>query len=80
MKLISISTKDGICYVNLDNTFLTGTVNTIEAIPIYAIVDSLAELPNVNKVQILINGETNKKYREAISLDTFFERNLDLIE
>ena len=58
MKLISISTKDGICYVNLDNTFLTGTVNTIEAIPIYAIVDSLAELPNVNKVQILINGET----------------------
>ncbi len=80
MKLISISTKDGICYVNLDNTFLTGSVNTIEAIPIYAIVDSLAELPNVNKVQILINGETNKKYREAISLDTFFERNLDLIE
>ena len=59
-------------FVNLDNTFLTGTVNTIEAIPIYAIVDSLAELPNVNKVQILINGETNKKYREAISLDTFF--------
>lgn len=80
MKLINISTKDGVCYVNLDNTFLSGSVNTIEAVPVYAIVNSLVELPNVNKVQILINGETNKKYRETISLDTFFERNLDLIE
>ena len=51
-----------------------------EAVPVYSIVNSLLELSNVNKVQILINGETPKVYRESISLETIFERNFDLIE
>lgn len=78
-KLLTISTRDGVCYVNLDASFLTGSVNTNEIVPIYAIVNSLVELSNVNKVQIAINGETTKKYRELVSLDTIFERNLDII-
>lgn len=78
-KILNISTKDGVCYVNLDASFLTGSVNTNEIVPIYAIVNSLVELPTVNKVQIAINGETTKKYRELVSLDTVFERNLDII-
>lgn len=79
-KLLTISTRDGVCYVNLDASFLTGSVNTNEIVPIYAIVNSLVELPAVNKVQIAINGETTKKYREVVSLDTLFERNLDIIQ
>lgn len=79
-KLLTISTRDGVCYVNLDASFLTGSVNTNEVVPIYAIVNSLVELPSVNKVQLLINGETNKKYRELVSLNTILERNLDIIE
>lgn len=78
-KLLTISTREGVCYVNLDASFLTGSVNTNEVIPIYAIVNSLVELPAVNKVQIAINGETTKRYRELVSLDTLFERNLDII-
>lgn len=78
-KVLNISTKDGVCYVNLDASFLTGSVNTNEIVPIYAIVNSLIELPTVNKVQIAINGETTRKYRELVSLDTVFERNLDII-
>lgn len=79
-KLLTISTREGVCYVNLDASFLTGSVNTNELVPIYAIVNSLSELPAVNKVQIAINGETAKKYRELVSLDTLFERNLDIIQ
>lgn len=79
-KLISISTKDGICYVNLDNGFLSQGYDVTEAVPIYSIVNSLTSIPGVSKVQILINGETNLVYRESIRFDTIFERNLDIIE
>ena len=79
-KLISISTKDGICYVNLDNGFLGQGYDVTEAVPVYSIVNSLTGLPGISRVQILINGETDLVYRESIRFDTIFERNLDLVE
>lgn len=79
-KLISVSTKDGICYVNLDQAFLTQVYNSSADVVIYSIVNSLTELNGINKVQILINGETDQMYRETYSLTTIFERNLDLIK
>lgn len=79
-KVVSVSTKDGICYVNLDEGFLGQGYDLPEAIPIYSIVNSLTEIPGISKVQILINGETNRTYRDSIRFETIFERNLDLIE
>ena len=79
-KLVSISTKDGICYVNLDEGFLGQGYDVLEQIPVYSIVNSLTEIPGISKVQILINGETNMTYQESIRFETIFERNLDLIE
>lgn len=79
-KIVSISTKDGICYVNLDEGFLGQGYDVLEAIPVYSIVNSLTEIAGINKVQILINGETNLSFRESIRFETIFERNLDIIE
>lgn len=79
-KLISVSIRDGACYVNFDEGFLNQTYELTESVPVYSVVNSLLELGNINKVQILINGETDITYREAIKFDTFFERNLDIIE
>lgn len=79
-KLLGISTKDGICYVNLDQTFLTQTYNCSANTVIYSIVNSLTELTGIHKVQILINGENDVNYRETYNLTTVFERNLDLIQ
>lgn len=78
-KIVSISVKDGICYVNFDENFLTQIYNVSSDVAIYSIVNSLVELTNVNKVQISVNGETNIMYRETISLTTVFDRNLDLV-
>lgn len=78
-KVVSISVRDGICYVNFDDNFLTQIYNVSSDVAIYSIVNSLAELSGVNKVQISVNGETNILYRESVSLTTVFERNLDLI-
>lgn len=79
-KIVSVNVKDGICYVNLDNKFLTQIYNVTSDVTIYSIINSLVELANVNKVQISINGDTSVNYKENISLSTVFERNLELVE
>lgn len=78
-KIVSVTVKDGICYVNLDSAFQSQPYNVTSEVTIYSITNSLVELPNVNKVQIAVDGETNISYRENVSLNTVFERNLDLL-
>ena len=79
-KLLNISIKDNICYVNLDEGFLGTGYNVAESIPVYSIVNSLIDNTDAQKVQISINGETNRMYRESINFDTIFEKNEELIE
>lgn len=79
-KLISISVKDSICYVNLSDQFLKSTYEVTEDVQIYSIVNSLAELATVNKVQIAINGVTDRTFQDKINFNTIFERNLDIIQ
>lgn len=78
-KIISVTVKDGICYVNFNENFLNQNLNVTSDVTIYSLANSLAELPNVNKVQIAVNGDMNVMYRENISLASPFERNLDLV-
>ncbi len=73
-KIVNITTKDGICYVNLDAGFLTVVNNVSTDVAIYSMVNSLIELNHVNKVQILINGEVPTTFSAAV-----YERNLDYV-
>lgn len=79
-KLVGVTVKDGVCYVNFDEAFLSQPYNVSSDVTIYSITNSLVELSNVNKVQIAVNGETSLFYQESVSLTNIFERNLDLIE
>ena len=79
-KINNVTIKDGLCYVNLNENFLTQMTNATSEVTIYSIVNSLIELPNVNKVQISINGDTEGTYRESIPFSTIFERNLELMD
>lgn len=74
VKVNSVMTKDGICYVNLDANFLNLVNNVSTETSIYSIVNSLAELSNVNKVQILVNGEVPASFSNSV-----YERNLDCV-
>ncbi len=78
-KIISVTVQDGTCYVNLNNDFLSQPYNVASDVTIYSITNSLVELPNVNRVRIAVNGDSNLSYRENMSLNTVFERNLDLM-
>jgi len=73
-KIVNVMTKDGICYVNLDENFLTVVNNVSTDVSVYSIVNSLVELSNINKVQILINGEVPSSFSSVA-----YERNLDIV-
>ena len=76
-KVLGVTVSDNICYLNLDSGFLDVGLNVKDYIPIYSIVNSLAELSTVNKVQITVNGSKDIMFMDTISLDAIFERNLD---
>ena len=79
-KIISVTVKDKICYVNLSEEFLSQQYSVLPEVTIYSLANSLIELNSVNKVQIAIAGETNLVFRESISLSSPFERNLDILK
>jgi len=79
MKILSVSANENVCYVNFDAAFLSNSLEVKEYIPIYSIVNSLSELTSVNRVQISVNGSKDGAFRDAIPLNTLFERNLDYI-
>lgn len=76
-KLLNISVNENVCYINFDSAFLNSTLEVKEYIPIYSIVNSLAEAAPVNRVQISVNGSQDVIFRDTIPLNTVFERNLD---
>ena len=79
-KLITITVVDSVCYVNLDEMFFNQNKEISEQVILYSIVDSLAELPNVEKVQISINGDTSGKCRYTYDLATMYEADLSMVE
>ena len=79
VKLLNVSVNDSVCSINLDAAFLNSTLDVAAYIPIYSIVDSLAELSTVSRVQIRINGSQDDVFRDQIPLSTVFERNYDYI-
>lgn len=58
-KIRSVETKEGVCFVNLSNEFVTkhSGGSAAEYMTIYSIVNSLTELSHIEKVQFLIEGE-----------------------
>ncbi|MCR5421875.1 MAG: GerMN domain-containing protein, partial [Lachnospiraceae bacterium] len=69
VKLLSVSTKDGVCYVNLSKEFLTKKGKLSDEVVLYSFVNSLTELPNVNKVQFMIDSETEISFGDHTYLD-----------
>lgn len=77
--LLSVTIKDGICYVNFDSTFLTGAYDVLPEVTVYSIVNSLVEGTEAQQVQITINGETDAKYMETVDLSQPLEAKEELV-
>ena len=78
--LLNLFKTDGTCYVDFNEKFLDKLSSITEEVAIYSVVNTLVELPGINKVQFRIDGEVVKTYYESKEFDSSFKRNLDLIE
>ena len=76
----NVITKEDVCYVDFSKEFLAPMEGVNADVSIYAVVNSLVELNNINKVQIMIDGKIVETYRDSIELDSIFERKLDIVE
>lgn len=79
-KLITVSMVDGVCYVNLSDSFKSQNAEVNEEIVLYSIVNSLTELQGVQKVQISINGSNAGKVRYTYDLSKMYERNMNYVQ
>lgn len=57
VQLNNVATTDHVCYVNFGPGFLEQEQQVSDELMIYAIVDSLCQLPSVYSVRFLIDGE-----------------------
>ncbi|MBO4289472.1 MAG: GerMN domain-containing protein [Lachnospiraceae bacterium] len=79
--LLSISTRDGICYLNFDETFVSDMEAGREELAIYAIVNSLTSLEGIEQVQFAINSSTDVELGlSKLSLAEPFSFNSDIVE
>jgi germination protein M len=79
-KLIGVTSRDGVCYVNFDKAFLDEPYKIKAETAIYSLVDSLTEIAGISRVQISIDGDTSQTFMESMPLQTLYERNLTITE
>lgn len=77
-RILSVTTRDEICYVNLDRSFLSDPYDVTSRVAIYSLVNSLTELTSVSAVQIRIEGESKESLMDT-SLQDAFQRDLSLV-
>lgn len=79
-KIRDIKTADGICYIDLSEDFVTkhsGTERN-ELLTIYSVVNTLTQLPKIERVQFLIEGEKRNEFKGNIEFDKpFAPREID---
>ncbi len=79
--LLSINIRDGICYLNFDETFVSGMEAGKEELAIYAVVNSLTSLDGIDQVQFTINSSSDVKLGlSGLTLSEPFSFNTDIVE
>ena len=79
--LLSINIRDGICYLNFDETFVSGMEAGKEELAIYAVVNSLTSLDGIDQVQFTINSSSDVKLGlSGLKLSEPFSFNTDIVE
>lgn len=79
-KILGVSVRDGICYVNFDEGFLDTVYKVSPKIVVYSVVNSIIEGGEVGQVQILVNGQSDVMFQESVDLSEPFTRELKYVE
>ena len=70
LKLLSVSTRNTVCYVNVNSELVKDIVVSKPAVTIWSIVNSLSEISGISAVQISVNGSSNIVFMEEIDLSS----------
>ena len=79
-KLLGVTVKDGICYVNFDEGFQIAGYTLNPELSIYSIVNSIVDNSTASQVQISINGKTDVKFQNVVDLSKPLMKNEELVE
>ncbi|MBQ9063452.1 MAG: GerMN domain-containing protein [Eubacterium sp.] len=79
-RILSVAIQEGVCYVNLDETFNNSALSVSAEVQLYSIVNALADTCHVSRVQFSINGVSSLMFRDSLALDVPYEKNEALIE
>ncbi|TYQ15923.1 UNVERIFIED_CONTAM: sporulation and spore germination protein [Acetivibrio alkalicellulosi] len=80
-RLLSVNTEDGICTLDLSQEFISNQPGgtAAESITINAIVNTFTELPDIDKVQLVIEGQIREVLVHQV-IDKPIERNERVIK
>ena len=78
-EVLSVSTADGVCYVNFNSAFRDSILNLPVDTIIYSVVNSLLDAKNADKVQISVEGKDDATLGDGTSLYNFYGWNEELI-
>lgn len=80
-KVLSVETKEGICFVNFSGEFVSkfDGGSAAATMAIYSVVNSLTELPDIDKVQFLVDSAKIDTFGDYFFSDPF-ERDESLID
>ena len=78
-RLNNVTIKENTCYVDFSSDFLNKRKSVTSDVAIYSVVNTLVELPAINKVQFSIDGGQVLEYNDSVGFGEPFERNLDLV-
>lgn len=79
-KILGVSVKDSVCYVNLDEGFLDTVYQVSPKVAVYSVVNSLVDGGEAGKVQILVNGRSDLLFQESVDLSEPLSRELKYVE
>lgn len=79
-KLLGISVKDGVCYINLDEGMDRTIPGVKPEVMIYSLINSVIDSGNTGRVQISIDGDSSINFQESVELSKPLTANLDLVE
>lgn len=76
----AVSVNAGVCYLDLSSDFEEYLENVKSEVVVYSVVNSITTLPDIDMVQILIDGENYEYYRKTVDIGSPLVFNHELVE
>ncbi len=79
-KVLSVTTKEGVCHVKFDASFLGLQSGVATQTAVYGVVNSLSALDDINKVEIIIDSPAEGVMSQAQMVNGIYEEDDSLVE